>query len=191
MFRNYLKVALRNGIKNKLVTFINVSSLALGIAACLLIFLFIKDERSFDTFHQQHTQIYRINEIQSFPGTNTQKVALSMAGMGPNMTKDYPEILNYTRFWSWGSQLFHKGDQRLMIERTVMVDSTFLHIFDYQLIQGDRQTALEEPNTIVISQDIAQRFFANNDPMGELLRLDDNEYKVTGVIENAPENIVS
>lgn len=188
MFRNYLKVALRNGIKNKLVTFINVSSLALGIAACLLIFLFIKDERSFDTFHEKHAQIYRLNEIQSFTGTNTQKVALSMPGMGPNIQKDYPEILDFTRFWGRGQQLFEKGDQRIMIEKTIAVDSTFLDIFDYQLVQGDRATALDEPNTMVISEATAEKFFGNNNAIGESLKLRDDVFEVTGVIENAPEN---
>ncbi len=188
MFKNYLKVALRNGIKNKLVTFINIFSLALGIAACLLIYLFIRDERSFDAFHEKKDQIYRLDEVQSFPGTNTQKVALSMPGMGPNMQKDYPEILNYTRFWGRGKQLFEKGDQRLLIEKTVAVDSTFLQIFDYQLLQGDRATALNEPNTVVLSEETANKFFGNNNAIGESLKYGDENFKVTGIIENAPEN---
>lgn len=81
MLKNYLKVALRNSWKNKLITAINVLSLALGIAACLLIYLFIQDERSFDAFHEKGSQIYRLDEVQSFPGTNTQSVALSMPGI--------------------------------------------------------------------------------------------------------------
>lgn len=188
MFRNYLKVALRNGFKNKLVTFINVFSLALGIAACLLIYLFIRDERSFDAFHEKRAQIYRLDEIQSFPGTNTQKVALSMPGMGPNMQRDYPEILNFSRFWGRGKQLLQKGDKRLIIEKTVAVDSTFLQIFDYQLLEGDRNTVLNEPNSIVLSQATAQKLYGNNNAIGESLQLQDNEFKVTGIIENAPEN---
>ena len=87
MFRNYLKVALRNSWKNKLTTFINLFSLAFGIGACLIIYLFIKDEQAFDAFHTHKDHIYRLNEIQSFPGTNTQHVALSMPGMGPNLKK--------------------------------------------------------------------------------------------------------
>ena len=188
MLKNYLKVALRNSWKNKLITFINISSLALGIAACLLIYLFIRDERSFDAFHQKNQQIYRLDEVQSFPGTNTQKVALSMPGMGPNMHKDYPEILDFTRFWGRGKQLFKKGGQRLMIEHTVRVDSTFFDIFDFKLIAGDRETALDEPNTMVISAQTATKFFGENNPIGESLINNDNSYKITGIVENAPEN---
>ncbi|MBK7873969.1 MAG: ABC transporter permease [Saprospiraceae bacterium] len=91
MLWNYLKFALRNTRKQKLMSFINIFSLALGIAACLLIYLFIQEEKSFDAFHSKKDQIYRLDEVQSFPGTNTQNVALSMPGMGPNIVKDYPE----------------------------------------------------------------------------------------------------
>ena len=119
MFWNYLKIALRNTWKQKLFSFINIFSLAFGIAACLLIYLFIQDERSFDQFHHQKAQIYRLDEVQSFPSTNTQNVALSMPGMAPNLQKDYPEVLGYSRFWGRGKRLFEKDDTRLIIERTV------------------------------------------------------------------------
>ena len=188
MFRNYLKVAFRNSLNNKLFSFINIFSLALGIAACLLIFLFIQDEKSFDAFHKKKSQIYRLDEIQSFPGTNTQNVALSMPGMGPNMHKDYPQILNFTRFWGRGRRLFQLNDKRFIIEKTVNVDSTFLEIFDFQLITGDRATALDEPYAIVITQEIAEKFFGKTDPLGESLKLNDHLYKITGVLENVPEN---
>ncbi|MEM6319917.1 MAG: FtsX-like permease family protein [Bacteroidota bacterium] len=188
MFKNYLKVALRNGFKNKLVTFINVFSLALGIAACLLIYLFIRDERSFDAFHEKNAQIYRLDEIQSFPGTNTQKVALSMPGMGPNLQKDYPEVLNFTRFWGRGQQVLTKGDQRIVLEKTITVDSTFLQIFDFQLLEGDRMTALHEPNSVVLTASSAKKFFGRNTAVGESLKWGDEVFEVTGVLEDVPEN---
>ena len=143
MLWNYLKIGFRNSWKNKLFSSINILSLAFGIAACILIFLFIRDERSFDAFHEKKEVIYRLTEVQSFPGTNTQNVALSMPGMGPNLVKDYPVIQNFTRFWGRGRRLFEKGDTRMMIEQTVAVDSTFLDIFDFQLVSGDRTQALK------------------------------------------------
>lgn len=88
MIRNYFLVARRNALKNKLWSFLNVASLALGIGASIVILLFIEDERSFDAMHGQADSIYRLAEIQSFPGTNTQKVALSMPGMGPAIVRD-------------------------------------------------------------------------------------------------------
>jgi putative ABC transport system permease protein len=96
MIRNYLSVAIRNIKQSPLFAFINIFSLGIGLAACIIIYLFIKDEKSFDAFHTKNELIYRLDEIQSFPGTNTQKVALSMPGMGLNMVAEYPEVENFT-----------------------------------------------------------------------------------------------
>ncbi len=188
MLLNYLKVAIRNSWRNKLISFINIFSLALGIAACLIIYLFIQDERSFDAFHEKKAQIYRLNEVQSFPGTNTQNVALSMPGMGPNVINEYPEILEYTRYWGRGRQLFEHGNKRFIVDKTVYVDSTFLEVFDFKMISGDRKTVLDEPYSIVISEAIKVKFFGDSDPIGESLTFRERPYKITGIIENVPEN---
>ena len=105
MIQNYFKVVFRNLTKYNLYSFINKFSLAIGIAACIVIFLFVQDEERFDQFHSKAESIYRLEEVQSFTGTNVQKVALSMPGMGPNLIKDFPEIKNFTRFWGRGKQL--------------------------------------------------------------------------------------
>lgn len=188
MFKNYLKVAFRNGWKNKLTTFINLFSLAFGIAACLVVYLFIEDERSFDDFHTNKYQIYRLNEVQSFPGTNTQNVALSMPGMGPNIHKDYPEVKQFTRFWGRGRRLFEKGDQRYLIENTAVVDSTFLSIFDFPWLSGDPQTALDDPYSLILTRSIAEKFFGEEDPVGQSLTMRDKPYQITGLMEDVPEN---
>jgi putative ABC transport system permease protein len=187
MFRNYLKVALRNSWKNKLVTFINLFSLAFGIAACLVIYLFIDDERSFDEFHHKKENIYRLNEVQSFPGTNTQHVALSMPGMGPNIHKDYPEVRQYTRFWGRGRRLYEKGDRRYLVEKTAAVDSTFFDLFDFELISGNTATALDEPNSLILTESIAQRFFGEEDPVGQSLELQGDPFQITGLMKDVPE----
>lgn len=188
MLWNYIKIGLRNTWNQKLLSFINIFSLAFGIAACLLIYLFIQDERSFDAFHTKKAQIYRLDEVQSFPGTNTQNVALSMPGMGPNIQKDYPEIQNFTRFWGRGKRLFERGDKRFVIEETAAVDSTFLEIFDFPLIDGDRNTALDEPYSVLLTEEMAEKFFGKQSPIGETLIRGDDPYKVTGVLKNVPEN---
>lgn len=187
MFRNYLKVALRNSWKNKLVTFINLFSLAFGIAACLVIYLFIKDERSFDAFHQKKENLYRLNEVQSFSGTNTQNVALSMPGMGPNIHKDYPEVRNYTRFWGRGRRLYERDDQRFLVEKTVAVDSTFLELFNFELLSGNATTALDEPNSLILTESVAQRFFGTEDPLGQSIELQGDLYQITGLLKDVPE----
>ncbi len=189
MIKNYLTVILRNFSKNRLYSFINIFSLALGIAACIIIFLFVQDEESFDQFHTKVSNIYRLEEVQSFTGTNVQKVALSMPGMAPNLAKDFSEIKNYTRFWGRGKQLYEVGEQRITVEKTVSVDSTFLEMFDFRLISGDRNTVLDEPNSLVLTEETANLFFSNiSDVIGQLITISGNTYKVTGILANVPEN---
>ncbi len=188
MLINYLKIAWRNILKNKLWSFINVASLALGIAACLVIFLFIQDEKSFDSIHLNRENIYRLDEVQSFPGTNTQKVALSMPGMGPALLKDYPQIQKFSRYWGRGKHLYIKGDKKLLVDESVVVDSSFLDMFDFHLLEGDRATALREPFSIVLTKRMADNLFGNTNSLGQSVTMDENDYKVTGVLKDVPEN---
>ena len=158
MLNNYFKIVFRNLSKQNLYSFINVFSLSLGIAACIVIYLFVHDEQSFDQFHSNADNNYRLEEVQSFTGTNVQKVALSMPGMGPNLINDFPEIKNYARFWGRGKQLYTIDDKKITIEKTVSVDSTFLEMFDFKLVLGDRNTALDEPNSIILTRETALIF---------------------------------
>ncbi len=189
MLRNYFSISLRHIRQSPLYAFINIFSLAIGLSACLVIYLFIKDEKSFDAFHSKKDNLYRLDEVQNFTGTNLQKVALSMSGMGPNMVADYPEIKSFTRFWGRGSQLFKKGEQQLLIEGVASVDSTFLDLFDFELLEGDRQTALDEPYSVLLTEESALKFFDTYQrAVGNTITLHDEEYKITGILKDAPEN---
>lgn len=188
MLKNFIKIASRNLLKQKLFSTINILSLAFGMAACLLIFLFIKDERSFDQFHQKKNQIFRLNEVQSFTGTNTQNVALSMPGMAPALEKDYPEVKNYSRFWNRGKRLFEWDNNQLVIKKTVAVDSSFLEIFDFQMIEGNPSEVLDDPYSIVLTEAIADKFFGQQEAINRTLKWGDRLFNVTGIIEDVPEN---
>ena len=188
MIRNYLAIALRNIRQFPLYAFINIFSLAIGLAACLVVYLFISDERSFDAFHTKKENIYRLDEVQNFTGTNEQNVALSMAGMGPTLAAEFPEVRSYARYWNRGRQLIETDAQRLLIDNIVMVDSTFLEIFDFPVLQGDVTTALDEPNSIVITESTAKAFFRASEAVGKLLKYQDRELKITGVLKDVPEN---
>lgn len=189
MIRNYLMIALRNIAQSPLYAFINISSLAIGLAACLVIYLFIQDERSFDAFHSKGKSIYRLDEIQNFPGTNLQKVALSMPGMAPAMQREFPEVVSYSRFMCRPKQLVTKDDKRFLLPYLATVDSTFLEIFDFEVLIGDRSTALDEPYSMMITDETALKFFSNLDEaMGNTLNFRDKEYKITGILKKVPEN---
>ena len=187
MLTNYLKVALRALRKSSLHSFITVSSLAIGIAASLAILLFIQDERSFDNFTHRE-QIYRLNEVQSFTGTNVQHVALSMPGMGPALLQDFPaQVKTYTRYWGWGSQLVKNGNQKMIVEKVARVDSAFFNVFDYPVLAGDKESFLDDPNTIVLKEHIAAALFGDvSEALGKSVTIQEEEYKVTGIL---PENL--
>lgn len=189
MIRNYLLIALRNIRQSPLYAFINIFSLAIGLAACIVIYLFIRDERSFDTFHTKKESIYRLDEVQNFTGTNMQKVALSMPGMGPNMLKEFPEVAAYTRFMCRPKQLVIDNDKKFLLPFLATVDSTFLEVFDFEVLLGDRSTALDEPYSMMVTEETALKFFSSiEESVGKSLTFREKEYKVTGVLKNVPEN---
>ncbi len=189
MIKNYFLIALRNIRQSPMYAFINIFSLAIGLAACMIIYLFIRDERSFDSFHAKKPDIYRLDEVQNFTGTNVQKVALSMPGMGPNILKEFPEVANFTRFMCRPKQLVVKEEKRFLLPFIATVDSTFLEIFDFEVIIGDRATALDEPYTMMVTEQTALKFFNTVDEaMGNTITFRDKEYKITGILKNIPEN---
>ena len=189
MFKSYFKISLRHLIKNKMLAFINVSSLAVGLAACVVIYLFVSDERSFDAFHSKNKNIYRLDEVQKFTGTNEQKVALSMPGMAPAMKRDFPEVQSYVRFWQRGKQLITKEDTKHLIENVMVVDSTFFDVFDFPLVQGDINTCLDRPLTILLTESTALKFFkTTSEALNNTVSWDGRDYQVTGILKDVPEN---
>ena len=189
MLRNYLAIAFRNIRQSPLYALINMFSLAVGLASCLVIYLFITDELSFDAFHTRKSSIYRLDEVQNFTGTTVQKVALTMGGMGPAMLNDYPEVTGFTRFWGRGKQVLKRGEDQFLIDDVAAVDSTFLEIFDFELLSGDRATALDEPNAIVVTEETARKFFKDIDgAISNTITIGDWEYKITGILKKLPEN---
>ncbi|WP_258098703.1 ABC transporter permease [Marinoscillum pacificum] len=186
MFKNYLIAAWRNLMKNKRFSSINIFSLTLGIAACIIIFLFVKEEQAFDAFHSRKDQIYRLCEVQSFPGTNTQKVALSMPGMGPTMKEEFPEIETYARFWSFRNQPARVGDKHFMIDKVRGVDSTFLSIFDFPIIAGDPSGKMDGKEAY-ITRSTATKLFGSIDVVGQQFEMDDDLLSVKGVLEDVPD----
>lgn len=188
MVRNFLIIALRNIRQSPLFAFINIFSLSVGLASCIVIFLFIKDERGFDGIHEKKASLYRLDEVQNFTGTNVQKVALSMPGMAPNMAREFPEIINYSRFMGRSKLLVERDDKQVLLPHLAWVDSTFFDLFDFEVVQGDKLTALDEPYSMMVTETTARRFFPTPDAaMGELLRFNDKEFKVTGILKDVPE----
>ena len=160
MIKNYLKSAFRNLWKNKAFSTINILGLAIGMAACIVIMLFVFYEKSFDGMHKKN--IYRLDEVQKFEGmTQPQNVALSMYPMGPTLQSDFPEIKNFARVRQANKLDLSYGDKRIYFPTILYVDSTFLQLFDFELLQGDRRRVLEKPRSIVLTEESAKKLFGN------------------------------
>jgi putative ABC transport system permease protein len=190
MLRNYFKTAWRNLWKNRVYSLINIAGLAIGMAACIVILLFVFYEASFDRMHTRN--IYRLNEVQKWEGmVSSQKVALTMYPMAKTMKNEFPQILRYTHIrWNDKYQLTN-GDKRIFLPAAYSVDTAFLQLFDYPLVEGNRTTALLQPNSIVLTRSTARKLFGDQDPLGRTVAhyyADTVLYKVTGVLADIPEN---
>ncbi len=188
MFRNYITTGLRNLFKNKGFSLINITGLAIGMAACLLIFLFVRDELSYDAYHEKADRIFRIAVDYKLRSQE-----LEVATVGPvtaeTMISKYPEIEDAVRFRDRGGQIIQYGDRSFRESRVIFIDSSFFNIFSIPLIAGDQETALEEPHSLVLSRKMAEKYFGNDDPIGKILKVgNQDDYKVTGVIEKIPDN---
>jgi len=191
MFRNYFKTAFRNTLKHRGYSLINVTGLAIGIACCLLIMAYIQDELSYDSYHENAENMYRIairtnanNNILSYPSIG--------GGIAPAMYRDFPEVVNYVRLLRQ-NQLFIRIDDRQYEEDWyVFADSTFFEMFSFALLRGDRKTALKEPFTVVLTEQLARKYFDSIDVIGRTVEIDvGNQIQtvtVSGVMENVPHN---
>ncbi|WP_259067633.1 ABC transporter permease [Mucilaginibacter sp. X4EP1] len=190
MIKNYLKIAWRNIWKNKVFSAINIIGLSVGMAACIVIMLFVSYEKSFDNFHTKN--IYRLNEVQTVGSQGTtQKVALSMFPMGPTLKQDFPEIKNFTRIHWDGKYQLTLNNKKVFLPQVFFVDSTFLKMFDFKVIKGESTTALLKPHTAVITEETAKKLFGDADPIGKTITHygdDTVSFVVTGIMANVPKN---
>ncbi|AFK03712.1 protein of unknown function DUF214 [Emticicia oligotrophica DSM 17448] len=192
MIRNYLKIAWRNILKNKLYSFINIFGLAIGLTCFLLITLYVVDELSYDRQFKDAERIYRINSDIKFGGAE-QRMAVSSDPFGAILKKDYAEVEQYVRLYANNSRRFIKKGNEFLVENNCLhADSTLLDVFPLNIIEGDSRRILTEPNTLVISQTAAKKYFGNASALGKTLTIGINnpiEYKITAVYEDMPSNI--
>lgn len=182
MFKNYLKIAIRNLIKHRTYSFINIAGLALGMLSCILILLWVQDEFSFDRFHKNSDRLYLcVNQLDEGWSTT------SPWSLAPTLKNDFPEIERYTRFNN--RNLLVKYADQSFYENIGFVDPDFLGMFSFPMIKGDPATALTVKESAVISEKTAQKYFQVGDPLGKVLKVNQNiNLTVTGVIKNVPSN---
>lgn len=187
MLRHYITTAWRQLTRNKLYTALNLAGLALGISCCLLILLYVQSELSYDAHHSRADRIYRLSAEMNLAGTPDQFAMVSMA-VGPALKERYPEVVQYTRFLYSPNPITVKLGDRLFTETLFYpADSQVFEVFDFELVEGDPRTALTQPRTVVLTQSLAKKYFGDSLALGKRLRLNLNDYLVTGVMKDLPE----
>ena len=192
MWRNYLTVALRNIRKYKGFSLINIAGLAIGIASCLLILLFVQSELSYDRFHEKAERIHRVG-FTFHVGTNQFDAALGPCPLAAALIEDFPEVQSAARIFarqSRGGDVFVRyGEKRYKENKFLWADPELLDILTIPLIKGSTEEALSQPNSIVLTAETAEKYFGHEDPIGKMLELGDGSlYMINGVTESWPEN---
>jgi len=188
LFYNYLKTAFRNIKRHKGYSFINITGLALGLASCFLVTGLIIYELSYDNFHENSANIYRVNQDYTRRGRQFYESWTNHKLM-QMLINDYPEIIHATRINRADSSLVSNGEKSFYERNLITVDNAFFQMFTFPFIKGDKRTALTEPNSIVITEEIASKYFPDEEPMGKLLKIDNEyDYLITGVVKNTPPN---
>ncbi|MEL6562253.1 MAG: ABC transporter permease, partial [Bacteroidota bacterium] len=185
MVKNYLIVALRHLKRQPAYSLLNILGLTIGIISSLLIVLYLSNELGYDEHHTKADRIYRVNANISEPD-NAFRWASSQLPMGKTVAEEFDEIENFVRIVPQGQVKFQLGDIFYMEDDIYMVDSTMFSVFDYDLIAGNPATALINPNSIVLSESLANKMFKGEDPMGKLVKTDARSYSITGIYKDTP-----
>jgi putative ABC transport system permease protein len=179
MFRNYFKIAFRNIVRHKAFAAINIAGLAIGMACSIFILLWVQNELSYDKFHKNAGTIYRLT---ASGGTNS-------GPMVPELKAKIPAIKNFVRFSQPTTTVFESGTKRFEEKAVFYADSTLLQVFSFPLTNGNAETALTRPDAVLITEDMAKKYFGNEDAMGKILKRDNKDnVVVTGVFKNIPAN---
>ncbi len=185
-----LLVALRNFRKDKWYSLLNILGLTIGITFSLFLIFYVKDELNYDRYHKNADNLYRINSYIKEPEKDEMKLCITQAILASTLGKDFPEVQEAVRFINSGKPMFKNGDLRFYNDKVYFADSNVFRAFTYQFIEGDPKTALIAPNSMVLTQSIAEKYFGlNKSVVGKSLQNDKGDlYKITGVIKDVPKN---
>ena len=182
---NYIKIALRNIFRYKIFSLINILGLSIGFAVSILILSYVLNELEYDSFHENADNIYRI-PIKGEISGHKLDIAVNCAPIAPSLVKDNPNIINYVRILKTHQQIFFNNNSVKYYENNlIFADSTFFDIFSFNLIKGDKNKALKNPHSLVITEEIAKKYFGDKNPIGKQLKLNNEyNYTITGIIKN-------
>ncbi|MEO7047107.1 MAG: ABC transporter permease, partial [Ferruginibacter sp.] len=184
MFKNYCKIAWRNITRHKAYSALNIAGLSIGMACSILILLWVQNELSYDRFHPNSSQLYRIT-----CNAGDFKAAVTPAGIGPGLLREMPEIKSVVRLSKPVDQLVEVGNTKFEEKNVFFVDSNFLQVFSFPLIKGNSATALQSSDNVLITAATAKKYFGNENALGKVMRLNNKDnFTVAGVLANPPSN---
>ncbi|KPK80533.1 MAG: hypothetical protein AMS27_16885 [Bacteroides sp. SM23_62_1] len=189
MFFNYILIAIRNLVKHRVYTLINITGMAIGITCSIFIILFVNHELSYDRFHTKAERIFRVGVSGKFSGNEFDQ-AITAQPMAQALVSDYPEVENVVRLRKYGDWLITYKDNKFHEENILFADSTFFEIFDFKILKGDPESVLKEKRSMVMTESLARKYFGMEDPVGKMIKLetDTSLFTVTGLMEDIPGN---
>jgi putative ABC transport system permease protein len=190
VIKNFIKIAWRNIKKHKGYSSINITGLAMGMACCILISIWVLDELSYDRFHEQSQSLYRVEENQDYSGRNYH-VNVTPYPLAPALKEEIPDIQDATRYIYAGGRLLRYEEKAFFESNIRAVDPSFLSMFAFPLLQGDKETALNSPRSLLLTEEMAEKYFGQNVPIGQIISINNSfEFTVTGVLKNIPHNSI-
>lgn len=189
MFKNNFKIAWRSLLRQKAYSLINILGLAVGFSCATLLYLYVNDELSYDQFHSKYERIYKVTSHNDFDGQKENYSTTSLA-LAPTLMADYPEVQVATRFATISKRLISYQENSFYLENSLFVDTLFFEVFDFELLYGNKETALKKPNAIVLPLKVAQRIFKNpQEALNQVIEVRDKEkYTITGIVADVPSN---
>lgn len=188
MLRNYFKTAFRNLWRRKTYTLLNIAGLAMGIACFSLLAMYLYNELTYDRFHKNASNLYRIKTNYSFGGAVPTDIALTPKALVPVFKREFPEVVNIARMGKPDVTTLQYGDKIFNEKNFLYAEAPFFEMFTFPLLQGDPATVLKEPNTLVITVAAAKKYFGNEDPVGKIIKQGTTDLRITGVMADVPEN---
>ncbi len=189
MVKNYFKTAWRNLVRGKSFSIINIAGLAIGMAGAILILLWLQNEISFDKFHPNKDNLYEVYVLTSNTDGHPRAVNATSQPLGPALKQNYPEIAAFTRVWELNDWLLSANNKSLISIKGFIVDTSFLQMFSFPLVEGNATAQFRNSHSIIITQDLAKKLFGNEDPIGKIIKTENTDnFTITGVLKNPPVN---
>ena len=188
MLPNNIKISLRNYRKNKFYSTLTITSLAVGICAVLLIYIYVSFEFSYDDFHKEKDQLFRVSIISSIKGKTDSESPVFLEPLAPAMKREIPEIDEYARVSNVKNGIISYKEKEVKIDGVRFADSTFFNVFSFDLLVGDKKKVLEKPSTAVITKETAKTLFGSENPIGKEITFNNDSYEITGITADTPFN---